>query len=419
MADPALDEPQPVPLTEPRDGIPAVITTAEELAAYAGALRAGTGPVAVDAERASGFRYGQRAYLVQLRREGAGTALIDPVALPDLSPINDALAGVEWVLHAASQDLPGLAEVNLLPHAVFDTELAGRLLGRARVGLAAMVAADLGLALAKEHSAADWSTRPLPSGWLRYAALDVEVLVELRDGLEAELAAAGKLEWARQEFEAVRLAPPTPPRLEPWRRTSGITSVRDARRLAAVRELWTERDSVAQRIDVSPGRVLPDRAIVAAAVALPRTQQALSSLPEFKGRGTQRRIGTWWSAIERALALPDGDLPSRRPPRSDGPPSPRSWPDRFPEAAERLRAVRAQMRHLAARHETPQENLLAPELQRRLAWAPPEEIDAEQVSDQLLGYGARPWQAGLVSVDLAAALADPASVPDELEPAAE
>lgn len=415
MADPVAEEPQPVPLTEPREGVPEVIATPDQLAQYAAALARGTGPVAVDAERASGFRYGQRAYLVQLRREGAGTALIDPIALPDLAVLNDALAGVEWVLHAASQDLPGLAEVGMTPHAVFDTELAGRLLGRARVGLAAMVAADLGLALAKEHSAADWSTRPLPTDWLRYAALDVEVLVELRDGLEAQLAQAGKLEWAREEFEAIRLAPPPAPRVEPWRRTSGITAVRDPRRLAVVRELWQERDRVAQQIDVSPGRVLPDRAIVAAAVALPRTQANLSALPEYKGRGTHRRIATWWSALERALALPEKDLPSRRPPRSDGPPAPRSWPDRFPEAAGRLRAVRAQMRHLAAAHQTPQENLLAPDLQRRLAWAPPEPATPERVAAQLREQGARPWQTELVAADLAAALNDPDSIPETLD----
>ena len=162
--------------------------------------------MAVDAERASGYRYGQRTYLVQLRREGAGTALIDPIAVPDLSALSDALVGVEWVLHAASQDLPGLAEQGMRPSRVFDTELGARLLGLDRVGLAAVVADALGLGLAKEHSAVDWSTRPLPTEWLRYAALDVEVLVELREVLAERLAVAGKAEWAAQEFEAVRTA---------------------------------------------------------------------------------------------------------------------------------------------------------------------------------------------------------------------
>lgn len=397
-----------VALTEPRDGVPTVLTRRTELARYAEALAAGRGPVAVDAERASGFRYGQRAYLVQLRREGAGTALIDPIALPDLSVLQDALRGTEWVLHAASQDLPCLAEVGLVPDSLFDTELAGRLLGRPRVGLAALVAEELGLSLAKEHSAADWSTRPLPGAWLRYAALDVEVLVELRDRMAAHLAAAGKQEWAAEEFEAVRTAPPPPPRPEPWRRTSGITALRDGRRLAVVRALWLARDRDARERDLAPGRVLPDRALMAAATALPRSERALAALPEFSGKGTRRRLNLWWTAIQEGLAVREPDLPSRRGPALPIP-APRSWPDRFPEAAERLVAVRARMRELAEQLGTPQENLLAPEVQRRLAWEPPASTTPESVAQSLQAAGARRWQAEVTAVGLAAALRDPAS----------
>ena len=139
-------EPQlPVqPPLEPRDGVPDIITTESELTAYAQRLAAGTGPLALDAERASGYKYSQRAYLVQLRREGAGIALIDPICLPDLSVIQAATEGVEWILHAATQDLACLAEIGLRPALLFDTELAGRLLGREKVGLAALVAAELG-----------------------------------------------------------------------------------------------------------------------------------------------------------------------------------------------------------------------------------------------------------------------------------
>ncbi|NMM29799.1 MAG: ribonuclease D, partial [Cellulomonas sp.] len=273
--------PAVVPLTEPADGIPPVVDTLEELARVAAAFEAGTGPVAVDAERASGYRYGQHTYLVQLRREGAGTALIDPIALPDLTMLSDALVGVEWVFHAASQDLPGLLEQNLRPSRIFDTELGARLLGLDRVGLAAVVAELLGLGLAKEHSAVDWSTRPLPEQWLRYAALDVEVLVELREIIAERLAVAGKAEWAAQEFEAVRLAPPATPRVEPWRRVSGLHAIHDAHRLAVVRELWTTREENARQRDISPGRVLPDHAILAAAQALPRSVPQLVALPAF------------------------------------------------------------------------------------------------------------------------------------------
>ena len=204
-----------VPLLEPRDGLPPVVETDAALAEVTGRLARGEGPVAVDAERASGYRYGQRAYLVQLRRAGAGTVLIDPIACPDLSGVDAALHDAEAVLHAASQDLPCLAEIGFRPRRLFDTELAGRLLGYPRVALGTLVEEVLGFHLEKGHSAADWSTRPLREELLRYAALDVEVLIELRDALAAELAAQGKTEWARQEFEAVLAARPAAARAGP------------------------------------------------------------------------------------------------------------------------------------------------------------------------------------------------------------
>ncbi|MCR6494278.1 ribonuclease D [Cellulomonas sp. P24] len=392
-----------VPLVEPADGVPPVVSTPEELARVVAAFGDATGPVAADAERASGYRYGQRTYLVQLRREGAGTVLIDPIALPDLSALSDALVGVEWIFHAASQDLPGLAEQGLRPSRIFDTELGARLLGLERVGLAAVVAELLGLGLAKEHSSVDWSTRPLPEEWLRYAALDVEVLVELRAVIAERLAVAGKAEWAAQEFESVRLAPPPPPRVDPWRRVSGLHAVRDPRRVAVVRELWHTRDENARKRDIAPGRVLPDHAIVAAAQALPRSVPALTDLPAFAGKGTRRRAVLWQQAIDRALALPETQLPSLRGPRSDAPPPPRAWADRDPAAAARLAAARAVIAELSEEHRVPAENLLQPDLLRRLCWTPPERWDEESISRALLAGGARPWQAELVGAALASA----------------
>ncbi|MCC2333090.1 HRDC domain-containing protein [Cellulomonas wangsupingiae] len=402
---PEASAPAIVPLVEPADGVPPVVATEADLAATVAAFAAGTGPVAVDAERASGYRYGQRTYLVQLRRENAGTALIDPIAVPDLSALSEALVGVEWVLHAASQDLPGLAEQGMRPSRIFDTELAARLLGMERVGLAAVVADTLGLGLAKEHSAVDWSTRPLPAEWLRYAALDVEVLVEVRQVLAERLAVSGKAEWARQEFEAVRNAPPPAPRVEPWRRVSGLHNVRDARKLAVVRELYATRDRNARERDISPGRVLPDAAIVAAAQALPRTVGQLVALPSFAGKGTRRRAALWQAAIDRAMALPDAELPATRGPASDGPPPARVWPDRDPAAARRLAAARELVAELSTEHSVPVENLLQPDLLRRLCWSPPRPLDAASVARTLGEGGARAWQVELLADRLTAALA--------------
>jgi ribonuclease D len=407
------------PLSMPRDGVPDVVVDAEALTRVIERFAAGTGPVAVDAERASGHRYGQRAFLVQLRREGSGTALIDAAALPDLSALNALIGDLEWVLHAASQDLPCLAELGLVPTTVFDTELGSRLAGLERVGLAAVVEQLLGLSLAKEHSAVDWSTRPLPEPWLRYAALDVEVLVELRDVLAAELDRQGKLDWARQEFAAVVAAPPPAARVDPWRRTSGLHRVRTRRQLAAVRELWTARDAVAREQDVSPGRVIPDASVVAAAVAMPRTGAELAALSGFTGRGARRHAGAWVAALVRAHELPDAALPATHLP-ADGPPPARVWPDKDPAAARRLVFAREAIAALATAHELPVENLLSPDALRRLTWHPPEPCDAAVVRAFLADHGARPWQLDL-TVDLVTAAiaeaADPDKEPDpDLEP---
>lgn len=413
-------------LLEPADGVPDVVTSPAALRRVVDAMADGEGPVAVDAERASGYRFGQHAYLVQLRRAGAGTALIDPRQCPDLSELSAALDGVEWVLHAASQDLACLAELGLVPSRLFDTELAGRLLGRERVGLGPMVANELGLGLAKEHSAVDWSVRPLAESWLRYAALDVEVLVELRDVLARGLEESGKLAWALEEFEAVRTAPPPSPRVDRWRRTSGSHLVRAPRGLAIVRELWHAREIEAERADISPGRILPDAAIVAAAQSQPASRGELAGMREYRNRGAVRRITVWADAVERALALDAGDLPPRRGPLGDTLPPPRSWKDKNPDGAVRLDNVRTRVRDLASEHHLPQENLLTPDFQRRLAWAPPKPITPGSVGEELRRLGAREWQVGLVAVPLAEALlappllkADPGADPDVSESSGE
>lgn len=395
------------PLTSPVDGVPGIVDTPAALAEVAARFAAGTGPVAADAERASGFRYGQRTYLAQFKREGAGIALIDTDALDDLSSLSAAFGDAEWIFHAASQDLPGMHDLRMEPASVFDTELAARLLGWQKVGLAAVVERELGLALAKEHSAQDWSERPLPDSWLNYAALDVEVLIELRNGMRAHLEEAGKLEWALQEFEAVRTAAPPAPRPEPWRRVSGSHQVRDPRGLAIVRSLWEARDEDAQRRDVAPGRVLRDAAISAAAMAQPKSLDALMQIPEWRSRGTKRRAPFWYPAIERALALPDKELPARRGPRGDGPPQPRVWADKRPEAAARLDAAKKVIAALVEEHEIPAENLLQPDALRRLCWDYSGGGEAA-VQELLAERGAREWQRNLVSALLAEAFASAA-----------
>jgi ribonuclease D len=405
-------EPDVAPLLQPPDGVPDLSVSVGEIKAAAELLAGGHGPFAVDAERASGFRYSNRAYLIQIRRAGAGTVLIDPVShggdpLTVLRPVADVLTDGEWILHAADQDLPCLAEVGMLPPALYDTELAGRLAGFDRVNLAAMTQRLLGVGLAKGHGAADWSRRPLPAAWLNYAALDVEVLIGLREAVAAVLAEQNKTAWAAEEFDYLRTsAGQTPPatRRDRWRRTSGIHKVRNQRGLAAVRELWTVRDEIAQRRDIAPGRILPDSAIIEAAAADPKTLDDLVALPIFGGKRQRRSATTWLAALKAARENP-APVDETEPP--NGPPAPARWARRRPEAAARLDAARAALRELSERVLVPAENLVMPELIRRLCWdwEPPADGDTAAAVDKFLAAGqARNWQRQLVVPVLATAL---------------
>lgn len=412
---PVPDDPtENLPLLALRDGLSDVVDTEPALQEIVEAFRAGSGPVAVDAERASGYRYSHRAYLVQLRREGSGSALVDPIPFGDLSSLGDAIVDAEWIIHAANQDLACLAEVGMVPRTVFDTELAGRLLGYPKVGLASLVSEVLGYKMRKEHSAADWSTRPLPAPWLVYAALDVEMLIELRNAIEIELHQQGKWEWAAQEFAAVLAAPPREPRADPWRRTSGMHRVRNRRSLAVVRAMWEARDQIAAGADISPGRILADAAIVEAASAMPADRDTLQRLTAFKGRGAHRHMRTWWEAVEHARRLPESELPKQGP-RYDGPPPARAWADRDPDAAARLSAARSAVSEIAEQHRLPTENLLAPDTIRRLAWAPPADADLTVVSTFLREHGAREWQIGLTAEALTDAIDTEAPPTEKLD----
>lgn len=400
----AASEPVPgIPLTEPSEGVPEPLTTVQEFADCAAALLRGNGPVALDTERASGFTYSSRAYLIQIKRTGSGLFLLDPIHEPEgLAPVTAALRDVEWVLHAADQDLPCLRDDGFVCDALFDTELAGRLLGEPRVNLAAMTSELTGYALAKGHGAADWSTRPLPHDWLNYAALDVEVLVDLRDEARERLEQAGKLEWALEEFEYERTRPDPAPKPDPWRRVSGLSALRTRRQLGRARELWLARDEMAEQRNVAPGRTLPDSAIVNAASKNPANESELTALPVFGGPRMRRSAKRWMAAIDRANALPDSALPPLHGPRN-GVPANNRWAKSNPEAADRLAKVRAALAEISDEVRVPVENLLPTDAVRQLCWDD-KAHGAAQVDDALAASGARAWQRRLTVTAVASAL---------------
>ncbi|MGP5625686.1 HRDC domain-containing protein [Brachybacterium alimentarium] len=381
------DAPSVSDLTAPRDGSVPVIDRIQPLLAWCDdAESAPDEPVAVDAERASSFRYSSRAYLVQLRTEAAGTALIDPLAFSMPQTLLTLLGERQWVLHAAGQDLPSLGELGMQPASLFDTELAARLLGMDRVGLGAVVEDTLALHLAKEHSAADWSKRPLPAGWLTYAALDVEALVDVRDVLAERLREAGKLEWALQEFEHERLRDHGPTRSSSWRGLHGLGGLRTQKQLAAAREMWIRRDEIASGDDLSPHRVIKDRDLVAAAKEAPRGREAFDRALPAK----LRKKDIWWQAARSGIELPQAHLPERNEPSY--PPPHKLWSKKYPETWERYQVARAAVGERAEDLEMPPENLLQPALLRHWVWEHEQVPEESVVESGLLALGARPWQ---------------------------
>ncbi|HJG50941.1 MAG TPA: ribonuclease D [Brachybacterium faecium] len=381
------ETPAATDLKAPRGGLVPVIDRIQPLLAWCeAAASAPEEPVAVDAERASSYRYSSRAYLVQLRTEAAGTALIDPLAFTMPATLRSLLAEREWVLHAAGQDLPSLAEIGLEPGGLFDTELAARLLGMERVGLGAVVEDTLGLRLAKEHSAADWSRRPLPEGWLTYAALDVEVLVEVRDVLRERLREACKEDWAQQEFEHERVREHGPTRSSSWRGLHGLGGLRTPRQLAAAREMWQRRDEIAAGEDLSPHRVIKDRDLVAGAKEAPRGREAFDRALPAK----LRRKDMWWQAARTGIELPPAHLPERT--ERSYPPPHKLWSKKYPEVAERYQLVRAATAERAEDLEMPPENLLQPALLRQWVWEHEQAPAESEIAAQLAELGARPWQ---------------------------
>ena len=418
-----------IPLLQPSAGTPEIIETEEAFRSALDQLAQGSGPFAVDAERASGFRYSARAYLIQIKRTDGGLHLIDPIPFGPghqlFSELDNLLNTDEVILHASTQDLPCLRELGINPVKLFDTELAGRIAGLPRVGLGPLLESLMGVLLAKEHSAADWSARPLPKEWLTYAALDVELLVELRNHMYKVLEDAKKLTWAHEEFASILKAPPAPPRVDPWRRTSGMHKIKRRDQLAVIKSLWITRDEIASQQDIAAGKLLNDSAIVELAIAVPTTKKEFEKCLRPLGLRARwlENLQLWLDSIASAVALPEDQWPTMRT-NADTLPPIKLWRDKFPEKFAPLSHARAAIELIAEENQIPVENLITPEHVRRVCWKPPvgstSTLSVSQVESALSELGARQWQIDLVAPALAAALLEREPIPLEVaEPVTE
>jgi ribonuclease D len=406
-------------LTVPKGGTPPVIESRSELLTAVEALKAGTGPIAIDAERASGYRYSARAYLIQIFRRGGGLHLLDPIALaeaPELNQLNELLSKEESVIHASSQDLDCLREFGLDPKILFDTELGARIAGCERVGLGALCENLLGVQIAKEHSAVDWSHRPLKQEWLDYAALDVAVLIDIRDAVEGLLIDADKLEWAKEEFSnSLKINLPKVKR-EPWRRVSGMHQIKSRFELALVREIWTARDKVARDLDIAPGRLLSDAVIIELVQKKPQSFEELLELKVVRERirhdYQKSELKTWWKILSGGYELDQLHWPEMRA-RGDGVPPPKVWRDKFPIAYIHYQHARILLGAISESLKIPVENLISPDLVRRITFNEGRELiyreenERKSIVEGALTTGnARPWQIRLTLDPLTSALAN-------------
>ena len=415
------------PLITPRHGVPEVISNESDFEKLIAQLLNGSGPLAIDAERASGYRYSQRAYLIQIYRENGGLHLIDPIPLKDSKlwgKFNKEFSAYEWVIHASTQDLPCLIDVGLKPELLFDTELGARIAGCDRVGLGPLAESLLELQLAKEHSAVDWSIRPLRPEWITYAALDVDILLDIRNSVEKLLTEQNKLKWAKQDFASIlknyqNYVFSDEAKPERWRRTSGMHKVRDRLTMAIVRDLWFSRDELGREIDLAPGRVLGDEAIIELATKRPDNLEAVAKVIGRRTRLEAPPFNRWLNVLNLALKTPLDQQPELRVPSQSLPPI-KIWKDRNPLGYARLTHARAALIELSTQIQIPTENLVTPELVRKICWQDPPTSNSEYedfVIEQLNKTGARPWQIELVTPAISAALSqtEPLIIPEPVE----
>lgn len=379
----------------------------------ADALAAGRGPFAIDTERASAFRYDDRAFLVQIARRDAGIFLIAPEHYREdaeriLAPV---VSDTEWILHAAPEDLPSLAELGLTPGTLFDTALAGRIAGFDKPNLGAMVEEFCGITLEKSHGREDWSREPLPADWLRYAADDVAYLADLAEAQAEYLDAHGKLGIAEQEFEHIveRNAAGDYEPNHSWEDLKGLSALKHPTSRAIARGFWEERELIAASQDIAPSSVLPHKVIIEVAKQRPASARELAAVHGFPAR-RKGAVAKWFGVLREVYEHPLIDERSPSPVDPSKPPGKSSWKNRFPESWDVLQAARRTLIELGEEVNIPPEIVLTPATLRAVVWeltGAPTGVGASEKDVQTLlrHHGAREWQVELAAPAIARACA--------------
>jgi ribonuclease D len=286
------------------------IRTASELESLVRSL-GGCKSIGLDTESDSLYHHRDKVCLVQIATDRGESFLVDSLVV-DLRPLASAMADPELVkvLHGADYDVTTLKrDFGFSFAGLFDTMIAARLIGRSELGLVAVARDELGVTLSKTNQKDDWSRRPLTPQQEAYALADVTHLVLLRERLAARLAAAGRLEWLREECDAVAQLEPLARR----RDADAYLAVKGARRLrpralAALRELHAWRERRAEETDLPAFKILGNESLLKLAELAPASEQELRSVPGVLPR-LGRQAGDILGAVRRAQALPEAELP--------------------------------------------------------------------------------------------------------------
>ena len=291
--------------------------------------------VALDTEADSLHSYKEKLCLVQMA-VGPDKALIDPLGVPDLTPLMDYLCEAEVWLHGADFDMTLMRRTfDRIPPTIFDTQIAARLTGARQFGLAAMVENTFGITLSKQSQRADWGRRPLTQKMIDYAFYDVHYIIELADIYLAKLRALGREEWFNQCCEDARnsvlkraVADPD----EMWR-VPGSGKLRP-RGLHMLRAVWHWRDHEASRIDRPTFKIISNAELLAFGEAAQEGNEV--RLPDRYPPPFHRRF---YKALKDASEVPESDWP-RRPPRRRV--------ERNPEAEKRFEGFKEKRDRLGA-----------------------------------------------------------------------
>ena len=282
------------------------IRTSAAVAELAAALQ-GARALALDTESDSLHHHREKVCLIQLASDTGHAVLIDPLAGADLSPLGPLFAdpAVAKVLHGADYDVTTLKrDFGFSFAGLFDTMIAARVLGLPEIGLAAVAAAELGVALSKDSQKDDWSRRPLTPTQERYALADVEHLLVLHDRLVEKLAAAGRLDWVREESDAVAelVAARRERDPEAWQRVKGARRL-SRRQQAVLRAAYAWREAIARETDIPSFKIVSSETLLAIAARQPATMEELKAIrgavpPRFAARAPALLAG-----IQEAGAL--------------------------------------------------------------------------------------------------------------------